>query len=249
MSELLARAIAAVFLGSIFGSFVTALSYRVPRGESIAHGRSQCPKCGHTLTVQDLVPIFSWLASRGACRYCRAPISPRYPIIETLSVALFTATALSVHPPLQAALALASVPILLALAVIDFEHQRVPDSLVIALVPLALGWRWYVDGGVGFGLLAGALTLAVVVGIGFLFRGTTGESGIGFGDTKLIALAAVTFPLFVFFVFLAIASATGLVLGVWWRRRTGQERFPFAVNIALGWWLCLVLPLSLSGNV
>lgn len=249
MSELLARAIAAVLLGSIFDSFVTALSYRVPRGESIAHGRSRCPACGHTLTVQDLVPIFSWLAGRGGCRYCHAPISPRYPIIETLSALLFTATALLVHPPVQTVLALAAVPILLALAVIDFEHQRVPDSLVVALVPLALGWRWCADGGIGYGLLAGGLTLLVVAGIGLLFRGATGESGIGFGDTKLIALAAVTFPPFVFFVFLAIASATGLVLGVWWRRRTGQERFPFAVNIALAWWLCVVLPLSLPGNV
>jgi hypothetical protein len=83
----------------------------------------------------------------------------------------------------------------------------------------------------------------VVAGIGLMFRGETGDSGIGMGDTKLIALAALTFPLFVFFVFLAIAGTTGLAMGVWWRRKTGQERFPFAVTIALGWWLCLVLQL------
>jgi leader peptidase (prepilin peptidase)/N-methyltransferase len=246
MPEVWVLAIAAVFLGLVFGSFVTALTYRLPRGESIAHGRSRCPRCEHTLAAQDLVPIFSWLIGRGGCRYCRAPISPRYPIIETLSVVLFAATVLLLHDPVHIALALAFVPPLLALGVIDFEHQRVPDVLVATLVPLALAWRWFGDGALGLGLLAGVLTLAVVVAVGLLFRGATGESGLGFGDAKLIALAAVAFSPFVFFVFLAAASGAGLGLGVWWRKRTGQERFPFAVTIVLGWWLCLALPLPLG---
>jgi leader peptidase (prepilin peptidase)/N-methyltransferase len=237
---------AAVFLGLVFGSFVTALTFRLPRGESVAAGRSRCPNCGHALAVQDLVPIFSWLAGRGGCRYCRAPISPRYPIIETLSVGLFAATAFLVRDPLHLALGLVSVPPLLALAVIDFEHQRVPDVLVVAMVPLALAWRYFDDGAIGWGLAAGGLTLAVVVCIGLLFRGATGESGLGLGDAKLIALAALAFPPFAFFVFLAAASAAGLGLGVWWRRRTGQELFPFAVTITLAWWLCLVLQLPLK---
>lgn len=246
MSEVALLSVAAVFLGLVFGSFVTALTYRLPRGESIAHGRSRCPKCAHTLTAQDLVPIFSWLIGGGGCRYCRAPISPRYPVIETLSAVLFGATAAIVRDPVHAALSLAFIPPLLALGVIDFEHQRVPDVLVGALVPLSLGWRWFGDGQIGPGLVALALTLTVVVAVGLLFRGATGESGLGFGDAKLIALAALAFPPFVFFVFLAAASAAGLCLGVWWRRRTGQERFPFAVTIVLAWWLCLVLPLPLS---
>jgi leader peptidase (prepilin peptidase)/N-methyltransferase len=243
MSEMMVLPIAAVFLGLVFGSFVTALTYRLPRGESVAHGRSRCPKCGHTLAAQDLVPIFSWLIGRGGCRYCRAPISPRYPVIEALSVALFTTTAFLLRDPIHLALALAAVPPLLALGVIDFEHQRVPDVLVMVLVPLALTWRWFGDGAIGLGLLAAVLTLVVVVAIGFLFRGATGESGMGLGDAKLISLAALAFSPFVFFVFLAIASATGLGLGIWWCRRTGQERFPFAVTITLAWWLCLILPL------
>jgi len=232
--------------GLIFGSFVTALTYRLPRHESVGEGRSRCPKCGHVLGVRDLFPLFSWVVSGGACRHCGVAISRRYPVIEGVSLFLFMITAAMVHDPLRLALALAFIPLLLSLAVIDFEHQKVPDVLLGLLVPLVLGWRWQSDGGVGAGILAAAITLAATVGIGLLFRGATGESGMGLGDAKLISLAAYAFPPFIFFLFLAGASAMGLGLGVWWRRQTGQERFPFAVTIALGWWLCVILPLPVE---
>jgi leader peptidase (prepilin peptidase)/N-methyltransferase len=233
----------AAVLGLIFGSFVTALSYRLPRGEKVSHGRSRCPHCGTPLTIRDLVPLLSWLFSRGACRHCGAAISVRYPVIESLSLALFVTSAVVVHSLPHLALVLAFVPLLLALAVIDFEHQTVPNLLVMILVPLSVLWRWHADGGLLAGVAAGIVTLACVVGIGLLFRGATGASGIGFGDTKFIALGALAFPPLVFFSFLALASLAGIALGMWWRRRTGQERFPFAVTIALAWWVCLVTPL------
>jgi leader peptidase (prepilin peptidase)/N-methyltransferase len=193
------------------------------------------------------VPLLSWLFNRGSCRHCGAAISVRYPVIEGLSLVLFVASAVMLHdlPRLlpHLALVLVFVPLLLALAVIDFEHQTVPNLLVMILVPLSMLWRWHADGGLPAGVAAGLLTLACVAGIGRLFRGATGDSGIGFGDTKLIALGAVAFPPLVFFSFLALAGIAGLGLGVWWRRRTGQERFPFAITIALAWWVCLVTPL------
>ena len=76
-------------LGAIFGSGVTALSWRLPRGESWARGRSRCPACGHVLGPLELVPVLSWVASRGRCRFCRAHVSVRYPLIE-LSCALWS---------------------------------------------------------------------------------------------------------------------------------------------------------------
>src|SRR5687767_8802727 len=82
-------------LGLIFGSFVTALSYRLPRGISIAKGRSACPACGTALTARDLIPVFSWIKQRGQCRTCGTKISWRYPAIEILMAVLFvTATLL-----------------------------------------------------------------------------------------------------------------------------------------------------------
>lgn len=78
-------AIIAGIFGLLVGSFSNVLIWRLPRGENIAFPPSHCPKCDHPLGVLDLVPVFSWLALGGKCRYCRAPINPRYPIVELLT--------------------------------------------------------------------------------------------------------------------------------------------------------------------
>ena len=233
---------AGVVLGPIFGSFVTALSYRLPRGESIANGRSRCPACDHALAAPDLVPIVSWTVNRGRCRYCRVAISPRYPIIEVISLFCFVVTAIAITDPVQLALAFFFIPLALALAIIDFEHQRLPNVLVALTIPFAVAWRWRTGHDLGAGLIAATITYAGLMVLERLIIWRTGESGIGGGDLNLIAIAALGLPLLPFFAFLGVASATGLGLGVWWRRRTGQKRFPFGVNITLAWWLCLVVP-------
>lgn len=83
-----------VFLGLVFGlilgSFTTMLSYRVPRQLSIVRPPSQCPKCHTPLTPRDLIPVFSWLLSKGRCRHCFERISPRYLLIELVTTAAVT---------------------------------------------------------------------------------------------------------------------------------------------------------------
>ena len=69
-------------VGLAMGSAVTALAHRVPRGVSWAQGRSACPMCGHPLGVLDLIPLLSFVASRGRCRHCGARIAWRYPLTE-----------------------------------------------------------------------------------------------------------------------------------------------------------------------
>jgi len=76
-------------LGACVGSFLNVVVWRMPRGESLVHPPSACPKCGHKLAAYDNVPIFGWLWLRGKCRYCRSPISPRYPIVELLTALIF----------------------------------------------------------------------------------------------------------------------------------------------------------------
>ncbi|HEU0118869.1 MAG TPA: prepilin peptidase [Alphaproteobacteria bacterium] len=75
-------------IGLALGSFVTMLSYRLPRRLSIATAHSQCPNCHRPLRARDLVPIFSWGISGGKCRYCKTPISARYPLIELVTATL-----------------------------------------------------------------------------------------------------------------------------------------------------------------
>src|SRR5258706_16374501 len=75
-------------LGACIGSFLNVVVWRLPRGESLSHPPSHCPNCNHKLAWKDNVPIFGWIFLRGRCRYCKNPISPRYPIVEFFTAML-----------------------------------------------------------------------------------------------------------------------------------------------------------------
>src|SRR5687767_5784798 len=84
-------AIAAGVFGLVLGSFFNVVIHRLPRGQSLVTPGSRCPACGAEIKPYDNVPVVSWLVLRGRCRSCRAPISARYPLVETLTGALFAA--------------------------------------------------------------------------------------------------------------------------------------------------------------
>ena len=69
-------------VGMAIGSFLNVVVWRLPRGGSLVHPPSACPACGHRLRTADLVPVVSWLALHGRCRYCGSPIAIRYPLVE-----------------------------------------------------------------------------------------------------------------------------------------------------------------------
>jgi leader peptidase (prepilin peptidase) / N-methyltransferase len=122
----------AFLLGSLIGSFSNVLIYRIPRGESIAFPASHCTKCGHQLGVLDLFPFFSWLFLRGRCRYCGAPISVRYPIVELISGLGYVAVAYFFSPiiaPITTIGFWLLFTILLAVSAIDIETYTIPDIL------------------------------------------------------------------------------------------------------------------------
>lgn len=78
----------AVVTGAVFGSYLTCALYRSPKGISLWRPPSYCPSCKKTLRPQDLVPVVSWVLFWGRCGQCKAPISPRYLVVEGGSVLL-----------------------------------------------------------------------------------------------------------------------------------------------------------------
>jgi prepilin signal peptidase PulO-like enzyme (type II secretory pathway) len=125
-------------IGLCMGSFASAISARAPAGKSWIHSkgkaeRSRCPSCGHVLTWRDLVPLFSWLWTRGKCRYCRANISPVYPALEILGAIIATSALFRTLPDIGVDLVfrILAVPFALALTVMSFRGQR--DNLTIGL--------------------------------------------------------------------------------------------------------------------
>ena len=227
--------------GLVFGSFATALSYRLPRGESIAHGRSRCPACGHTLTAPDLVPVLSWMVQGGACRHCRTKISGRYPVIEAATMGLFVAAGVLVGDFQHLLLLLAMTPLIMALVVIDLEHQRLPNVLLILLAVLAVGWRWVGDQALVAGLLTAGAAGIVGLGLDAAFKAVTGKGALGMGDTKLFALAGLALPLGPFLLFGVLSGLFGVLFGGLWLWRFRTSRFPFSPAILTAFWLCLTL--------
>jgi prepilin signal peptidase PulO-like enzyme (type II secretory pathway) len=237
-------------LGLIFGSFVTALSYRLPRGESIAHGRSRCPNCGTALTIHDLFPVLSWLLSGGRCRHCGTTISVRYPATEILMLALFVVAALTISSSLMLlALALAMTATMVALAVIDLEHWILPDSLLATLAIFAAAWRGMHDGDFGGAILQGAVLFVLGAATNLVAGRLTKRPGFGMGDTKLLSILGVTLSLGPLLVSLAIATVGGLVMGVIWLRRTRSVVFPFGPAILASLWIGMLFGDRLLGGL
>lgn len=115
--------------GLAIGSFLNVVIWRLPRGGSVSHPTwSYCPRCEHRLGALDLVPVFSFLALGARCRYCRAPISWRYPGIELLTGVLFVLVAWRFEP-LDALFYCLFTAILVCVFFIDLEHFVIPDGL------------------------------------------------------------------------------------------------------------------------
>jgi leader peptidase (prepilin peptidase)/N-methyltransferase len=181
------RALIGAGAGLIVGSFVAAAWLRWPRGEGVVSGRSRCDSCAVPLRAAELVPLFSFLLLRGRCRSCGARIDPRHVAAEVAG-AMVGVVAMLAHPlPLAAVTAFFGWWLLL-IALLDLDHQWLPDRLTLPLVPLGLiaGWA-----GLGPALVprlaGGAFGWAALYLIAFGYRRLRGREGMGGGDPKLFA--------------------------------------------------------------
>ncbi|GHF95290.1 prepilin peptidase [Deinococcus piscis] len=158
----------ALLFGLLVGSFTNVLIWRLPRGESISFPPSHCPHCDHALAPKDLVPVLSWLSLGGKCRYCRAPIKRRYPVVEVISGVAYALIAYF-YPPAAYGLGTLGLmlffTILLAGSAIDLDTYTIPDELTLPGVSLGLGFAALAGSGLANGglpnfaeALAGALT-------------------------------------------------------------------------------------------
>ena len=168
-------------LGLCIGSFINVVIYRLPRGESIVTGRSHCPNCARVIAWYDLVPLLSYLVLGGRCRSCRAAISGRYPLVESLTAVLFLIIYL--HYGLQITLVkyLFLASLLIAVSFIDIDHFFIPNRLVLAGIICGVVFCFFVpDVSIWSALLGAATTGGFLLLVALLSRG-----GMGTGDIKL----------------------------------------------------------------
>ena len=209
-------AIALVLLfGAIVGSFLNVCILRIPAGESIVLPGSHCPSCKEPIRAYDNVPLFSYLALRGRCRDCRAPISARYPLVELLTAALFALIFrhVGLHPELLVYFAF--VASLVVITFIDIDHQIIPDAIslpgiLVGLAAAALGYGVPLRESLIGVLIGGGFLYAVAVGYELLMR----REGMGGGDIKLLAMIGAFVGWRGVLVALLVGSFSGAVFGV-----------------------------------
>jgi leader peptidase (prepilin peptidase)/N-methyltransferase len=203
-------------LGLAVGSFLNVVIYRVPRGESLVTPASHCPSCGVPIRPWHNVPLFGWLFLRGRCASCRTRISVRYPLVELGCALLFVALALRLsHLGLLSALPayLYFAAIGIALALIDLDVQRLPNSIVLPSYPVVAGLLAVAAGVHGSwspllrAVIGGAILFAFYFALAFAY-----PAGMGFGDVKLAGILGAVLAYLSWRV-LAVGAFGGFVLG------------------------------------
>ncbi len=234
--------------GACIGSFLTLVTYRLPLEEKIGLSRSRCPNCSTALKVPDLVPVLSWLATRARCRYCRTPISPRYPLTE---LACGVGSALLVWRfgvTLDMLALLGLWWCIVAIFVTDLEHYIILDEVQIAIALFGALHVYATDiapADACAGAVAGALT-GLALKYGFIFF--RHKDGLGMGDVKFLAAAGIWLHDAANFVpFLFFSGLLGIVSGIIWRLLGQGERFPFGPALAMALLLCVLFPQAADG--
>jgi len=237
MNEAFLVALAALFLGLCVGSFLNVVIHRLPkmlergwqaqcaelRGETPAAEpaynlvvpRSACPACGQQITALQNIPIVSWIALGGRCAKCKAPISPRYPLVELLGGLLAACAIWRFGVTPQGLAACVLLWSLLALTMIDFDTQLLPDNITLPLLWAGLIvnlWGVFTSlPSAVIGAIAGYLSLWTIY---WLFKLIRGKEGMGYGDFKLLAGLGAWLGWQVLPVIVLLSSVVGALIGI-----------------------------------
>lgn len=253
-------------LGLLVGSFLNVVIYRLPiimehewrdqcdelNGKdsdtrspfTLSKPRSRCPHCNHAISALENVPIISYLALRGKCKQCKAPISTRYPIIEAFTGLLSGIVAWQFGFDWACLGALLLTWSLIALTFIDLDHQLLPDSITLPLVWLGISFNLfttYTDlSSSVIGAMAGYLSLWLVF---HGFKLATGKDGMGYGDFKLLAALGAWLGWSLLPSIILLSSLVGAVVGISliaFRRHQREIPIPFGPYLAAAGWLALI---------
>lgn len=229
--------ILAFILGNVFGSFLNCAAWRIAHNMSFMRGHSICPNCQHELGALDLIPIVSYVASRGRCRYCKEPISIRYPITEVLfgiiSVVMLVKDGVSVLYLRDFVFA----SCLFCLSLVDLEIYEIPNgTLIVAIIAWVLSLPFIdtdmnyivIHVGTAFGFAIAFLVLSLVM------DKMLGKDTLGGGDIKLFFVVGMYLGLVAGMFTVILAAIVALVFA------RGRERIPFGPFISIAAWVMLI---------
>ena len=261
---------AAVSLGLVVGSFLNVVIHRLPRmlftdwqneceeflrdhaespycidntsgSYNLAIPRSSCPSCNSVIKAWQNIPVISYLVLGGKCANCRKKISPRYPVVETITGLMSTFVVYQLGVSIDAGLALLLTWSLIVLTLIDADHQLLPDNITLPLLWLGLAinsFGIFTDlHSAVVGAMAGYLSLWSVY---WLFKLVTGKEGMGFGDFKLLAALGAWMGWQQLPLIIVLSSVVGAMYGILSILLAGKDKnkpIPFGPYLAIAGWI------------
>ena len=268
--------IAVCFLFALLiGSFLNVVIYRLPLmmqlewrkqaqeivaepAENLPEGRfdlsfprSRCPSCDHPISAMQNIPVISWLVLGGKCANCKSTISVRYPLIETATAVLTALVAARFGFGYEAAAAILLTWALIAISMIDLDHQLIPDSMSLPLMWAGLFLALFhpMDGAQMLfvepkdaivGALGGYLTLWSIY---HLFRLITGKEGMGYGDFKLLAALGAWLGYQMLPLIIMLSAIVGALVGIAlmiFKRHDRNVPIPFGPFLAAAGWIAMM---------
>ncbi|MGO1720004.1 MAG: prepilin peptidase [Luteimonas sp.] len=251
-------------LGLLVGSFLNVVILRLPKRlewewkrdanevleqtdlydpppPGIVVERSHCPHCGHQLSWYENIPVLSWLALRGKCRSCKAPISAQYPLVELITALLFVACVWNFGFGWQGFGAIVFTGFLVALSGIDLRTQLLPDQLTLPLM-----WLGLIAAADSLYMPVKPALLGAIVGyvslwsVWWVFKQLTGKDGMGHGDFKLLAALGAWCGLAGILPIILLSALAGAIIGSIWLAARGRDRatpIPFGPYLAIAGWI------------
>ena len=255
-------------LGLMIGSFLNVVIYRLPimmqRGWqqecqeflelpvtdqstetfNLALPGSHCPACNTEIKAYQNIPVLSYLCLKGKCAHCQTRISVRYPFIEALTGVLSVVIAYQFGGQIETLFALLLTWTLIALSGIDFDHQLLPDNIVLPMLWLGLFlslFNIFTDPVSSIiGAIAGYLFLWTIYQ---LFKLLTGKEGMGYGDFKLLALFGAWLGWQYLPLIILLSSLVGAIIGtsmIIFVQRDKNIPIPFGPYLAIAGWVALL---------
>jgi len=271
----LGATLVAVLFGLLVGSFLNVVIHRIPKmmqresdnyvaqesGKEPPHTdrydlmvpRSSCPHCGHGITALENIPVISWLALRGKCRKCKAPISARYPAVELLTGILAGVLVWTFGSGLAGLATLLFLFLLVAMTFIDIDTQLLPDDLTYPLLWAGLlvnlhGTFVPLQDAV-VGAAAGYLVLWSVY---WLFKLVTGKEGMGYGDFKLLGALGAWLGWQMLPTIILLSSVVGAIVGISlivFAKRGRDKPIPFGPYLAAAGLIALLYGSGISAQL
>jgi leader peptidase (prepilin peptidase)/N-methyltransferase len=235
-----------ILFGSIIGSFLNVCIYRIPRNLSIISPSSRCPSCQSPIRPYDNIPIISYIILRGRCRYCKTPISPRYPLVESLNAILYGLIIWRLGLGWHTLILFAFISSLIVITFIDLDFQIIPDSITLTGIPVGLIGASLIlpdpflrGEKVGFinsiaGIVSGGGIFLMIALVG---EKVFGQEAMGGGDIKLMAMIGAFLGwksiLLTTFAASLIGSIAGIIFMILTKKGRGLK-IPFGPFLALG---------------